>query len=88
MGYLILSPGQEHEINFGEDMVEMLPENGVVVGDREFCSSLIFGFTGVSIPYFEPIFFYFYLSFKTSSFVGTSIDSWLLMNDGASEPAV
>jgi hypothetical protein len=42
MGYLILSPGQEHEINFGEDMVEMLPENGVVVGDREFCSRKLF----------------------------------------------
>jgi hypothetical protein len=37
MGYLLLSPGQAHEINFGEDMVEMLPENGLAVGDRGFC---------------------------------------------------
>ena len=25
----IISPGQEHEINFGEDTVKMLPEDGV-----------------------------------------------------------
>jgi len=41
-GCLILSPGQEHEINFGEDIVEMLPENGVAVGDRGFCSRELF----------------------------------------------
>jgi hypothetical protein len=33
-GHLIISPRQEHEINFGEDMVKMLPENGIAVGDR------------------------------------------------------
>jgi hypothetical protein len=32
----------------------------------KFHSLLIFGFTGVSISYFEPIFFHFYLSFNTS----------------------
>ena len=32
-GCLILSPGQEHEINLGEDMVKMLPENGVAVAN-------------------------------------------------------
>jgi hypothetical protein len=32
-GHLIISPRQEHEINFGEDMVKMLPENGIAVGD-------------------------------------------------------
>ena len=42
MGYLILSPGQEHEINFGEDIVKMLPENGFAVGDREFYSRKLF----------------------------------------------
>jgi putative transposase len=41
-GCLILSPGQEHEINLGEDMVKMLPENGVAVGDRGFCSRKLF----------------------------------------------
>jgi len=41
-GCLILSPGQEHEINLGEDMVKMLPENGVVVGDRGFYSRKLF----------------------------------------------
>jgi hypothetical protein len=30
-GHLITSPGQEHEINFGEDMVETLPENSIAV---------------------------------------------------------
>jgi putative transposase len=43
-GRLILSPGQAHEINnFGEDMVKILPENGVAVGDRGFCSHKLFG---------------------------------------------
>ena len=37
-GHLIVSPGQTHEINFGEDIVKMLPENGVTVGDKGFCS--------------------------------------------------
>jgi hypothetical protein len=32
-GHLLLSLGQEHEINFGEDMVKMLPENGVAVAN-------------------------------------------------------
>jgi len=41
-GYLIPSPGQEHEINLGEDMVEMLPENGIAVGGRGFCSRKLF----------------------------------------------
>jgi putative transposase len=36
----IISPGQEHEINLGDDMVKMLPENGVAVGDRGFCSRI------------------------------------------------
>ena len=42
MGYLLLSPGQAHEINFGEDMVEILPENGVAVGDRglSYCDEI------------------------------------------------
>jgi putative transposase len=39
-GCLLLSPGQEPEINLGEDMVKMLPENGVAVGDRGFCSRI------------------------------------------------
>jgi putative transposase len=39
-GCLLLSPGQEHEINLGEDMVKMLPEDGVAVGDRGFCSRI------------------------------------------------
>jgi putative transposase len=38
----IISPGQEHEINFGDDIVKMLPENGVSVGDRGFCSRKLF----------------------------------------------
>jgi putative transposase len=37
---LLLSPGQGHEINLGENIVEMLPENGVAVGDRGFCSRI------------------------------------------------
>jgi len=41
-GYLIVNPGQEHEINFGGDIVKMLPENGVAVGDRGFCSHKVF----------------------------------------------
>jgi hypothetical protein len=41
-GYLLISSGQGHEINFGGDMVEMLPENGVAVGDRGFCSRKLF----------------------------------------------
>jgi Transposase DDE domain. len=41
-GCLLLSPGQGHEINFGDDMVKMLPENGVAVGDRGFCSRKLF----------------------------------------------
>ena len=36
----IISSGQEHEINFGEDMVKMLPEDGFAVGDRGFCSRI------------------------------------------------
>jgi putative transposase len=32
-GHLLLSLGQEHEINFGEDMVKMLPENGIAVAN-------------------------------------------------------
>jgi hypothetical protein len=40
--HLIISPGQGHEINFGEDMMKMLPENGVAVGDRGFCSHKLF----------------------------------------------
>jgi hypothetical protein len=38
----IISPGQEHEINFGEDITEMLPVKGVSVGDRGFCSRKLF----------------------------------------------
>jgi hypothetical protein len=41
-GHLILSPGPAHEINFGEDMVKILPENGVAFGDRGFCSHKLF----------------------------------------------
>jgi putative transposase len=41
-GCLLLSPGQGHEINLGENIVEMLPENGVAVGDRGFCSRKLF----------------------------------------------
>jgi putative transposase len=41
-GCLIISPGQEHKINFGEDMVKMLRKNGVTVGDRGFCSHKLF----------------------------------------------
>ncbi len=41
-GHLIISPGQGHEINFGEDIVKMLLENGVAVGDRGFCSHKLF----------------------------------------------
>ena len=41
-GQLIISPGQAHEINFGEDVMKMLPENGVAVGDRGFCSHKLF----------------------------------------------
>jgi putative transposase len=41
-GHLIVSPGGAHEINFGEDIVKMLPENGVAVGDRGFCSHKVF----------------------------------------------
>ena len=41
-GHLIISPGQAHEINFGEDMMKMLPENGVAIGDRGFCSRKLF----------------------------------------------
>jgi hypothetical protein len=41
-GCLIISPGQEHKINFGEDMVKMLRKNGVAVGDRGFCSHKLF----------------------------------------------
>jgi hypothetical protein len=36
----IISPGQEHEINLGENIVKMLPEDGVAVGDRGFCSRI------------------------------------------------
>jgi putative transposase len=43
MGHLLISSGQGHEINFGEDMVEMLLENGVSVEDRGFCSRKLFG---------------------------------------------
>jgi hypothetical protein len=39
---LLISSGQEPEINFGENMMEMLPENGVAVGDRGFCSRKLF----------------------------------------------
>jgi hypothetical protein len=42
MGHLLISSGQGHEINFGEDMVEMLLENGVSVEDRGFCSRKLF----------------------------------------------
>jgi len=42
MGHLLISPGQEHEINFGDDIAKMLPENGIAVGDREFCSRKLF----------------------------------------------
>jgi putative transposase len=42
-GCLLLSPGQGHEINFGENIVEMLLENGVLVGDRGFFSRKLFG---------------------------------------------
>ena len=38
----IISPGQEHEINLGEDMVKMLPGDGVSVGDRVFYSRKLF----------------------------------------------
>ena len=38
----IISPRQKHEIHFGENIVEMLPENSVAVGDREFCSRKLF----------------------------------------------
>ena len=38
----IISHRQEYEINFGEDMVELLPENGVAVGDSGFCSRKLF----------------------------------------------
>ena len=41
-GCLLLSPGQGHEINFGDDMVKMLPENGVLVGNRGFYSRKLF----------------------------------------------
>ena len=41
-GCLLLSPGQEHEINLGEDMVKMLPGDGVAVGDRGFYSRKLF----------------------------------------------
>jgi Transposase DDE domain. len=41
-GHLIVSPGQAHQINFGEDIVKILPENGVAVGDRGFCSHKLF----------------------------------------------
>jgi putative transposase len=41
-GHLIISPGQKHEINFGEEIMRMLPENGVAVGDRGFCSRKLF----------------------------------------------
>jgi hypothetical protein len=41
-GHLLISPGQKHGINFGNDMVKMLPKNGIVVGDREFCSCKLF----------------------------------------------
>jgi len=40
--HLILSPGQAHDINFGEDIVKILPENGVAVGDRGLCSQKLF----------------------------------------------
>ena len=40
--HLIISPGQGHEINLGEDMMKMLPENGVAVGDRGFCGHKLF----------------------------------------------
>jgi putative transposase len=39
---LIVSPRQEHEITFGEDIVKMLPEDGVAVGDRGFYSRKLF----------------------------------------------
>ena len=41
-GCLILSPGQEHEINFVENIVEMLPKNGLPVEDRGFCGRKLF----------------------------------------------
>jgi len=41
-GHFIVSPGQAHEINFGEDMMKMLPENGVAIGDRGFFSHKLF----------------------------------------------
>jgi hypothetical protein len=40
--YLIVSPRQEHEITFGEDIVKMLAEDGVAVGDRGFYSRKLF----------------------------------------------
>jgi hypothetical protein len=42
MGHLLISGRQGHEINFGEDIVKMLPENGFAVGDREFYSCKLF----------------------------------------------
>jgi hypothetical protein len=39
----IISPGQEHEINFGEDITEMLPVKGVSVGDTVFSEILGYG---------------------------------------------
>jgi len=38
MGHLLTSPGQKRETNFSDDMVEMLPENGIAVKDRGLCS--------------------------------------------------
>jgi hypothetical protein len=40
--HLIVSPGQAHEINLGEDIMKMLPENVFVVRDRGFCSHKLF----------------------------------------------
>jgi len=39
---LTITPEQEHEINFGGDIVKMLTEKGIAVGNRGLYSRKLF----------------------------------------------
>jgi hypothetical protein len=41
-GHLTITPEQEHEINFGGDIVKMLTEKGIAVGNRGLYSRKLF----------------------------------------------
>jgi putative transposase len=54
-GCLLLSPGQEHEINFGEDMVKMLPGDGVASGIEGFVVAKYLSNLCVMVPFLSSV---------------------------------